>query len=884
MFAALDIRATIDELTKEEKQIVPVGQPTYGFLNRASRSYGIKENWYGDVQVNPKAKILLVSQFDNCDHHEQKDREIVVSHINGRSIMVGPLRNGKEWPDELVTALLYDGPIRLGVSNGEPHAVPVAYDDNIRLALHSILKRCKRDPDFESRKVAQKWGRVKWKQMGNRLRPQLCALITNWLELEGTTTNPERYNAVRATLLEGMEVPGKSLKTLLTESYGQQPEFELINDKATYEVRISEYDNTEGTTMIEHGKLEIANEFTEITYNAIGFGITPSFTNDTMPTGAPNKSRNESVITIDDLKQQGIPGFNDYAGKVKTEKKELTEETLQHIRSLEVVNDAQVREFDAFVLASTDIEPTNSELLAGEGDRVYTQVLKPFREINRPTTMNYWDDETAMIDGFIPLPNREIALAHNLQFTGIKEIATGKFTEYPSHSQPGYVERMNAGVSAVSELFGTRLDLRKVLHNPRDDAQTFASTYFTKMSTKELPQVNINSEAIIKWLQERPDSVKIGKDLVELLSEGIDVHGMDKVKVHLKKESRMKDQLIDLLSPQATDNEMPGTIEEQRIRLIVWQRKGITLIVAAFFLELKENFKRCLRNDVLYADGLTPQQLSAWLNKITVDECTFVEDDLKKQDRQTDMTLIETEMEIYKILGGNPAVVDFWKVVHMRWRARGMQIKFKGDASRLTGQATTALGNVIINLLVHMRLVKELGNQLNCMVALGDDNALMAKVNVTPDQVSKNSARHFNMKSDPHISKDCGTFLRQIIYKNRNGCLESGPDVIRLRRRYEVLNGSGRTSKENVEMRKMSYLCMLGNVGHATDIVKRHDYPIKLEQWYDWELLRHATAIKYRTTEEGVENELSLLLNMIDKNELIVDYKMMFTEAERVKD
>lgn len=38
----------------------------------------------------------------------------------------------------------------------------------------------------------------------------------------------------------------------------------------------------------------------------------------------------------------------------------------------------------------------------------------------------------------------------------------------------------------------------------------------------------------------------------------------------------------------------------------------------------------------------------------------FYENDLSKQDRQTDKPLIEVEMELYKLVGVHPDIVDLW--------------------------------------------------------------------------------------------------------------------------------------------------------------------------------------------------------------------------------
>jgi len=449
-------------------------------------------------------------------------------------------------------------------------------------------------------------------------------------------------------------------------------------------------------------------------------------------------------------------------------------------------------------------------------------------------------------------------------------------TQYPSHSQPAYTKRAGAVMQATTELFGKVLTLRQVEHDPKADALMFAKTYFKKGSAAALPAVGLDTEEIKKWLSNRPDYVKISDDLEDILSSGLDVRGLDRVNIHAKLESRMKD----VLTLEIEDNGMPNTLEEQRMRLIVWQRKGITAIFAPFFKELKENLKRVLRKDVIYVDGLTPQQISSELNKISSKNVVFAEDDLKKQDRQTDETLIATEMEIYKLLGGNSSIINLWKYVHKQWRAKGMGVKFTGNAMRHTGQATTALGNAIVNLVVKMRVVQDLGKKLQLMLVLGDDNIIVTKPPITPEQITLNSARHFNMQSEASVDSVQGGFLRMVVFKSSDGNLQCGPDFVRLRRRYEVTNGVNEANDDNIIARTMSYCSMLGNLKPVRDLVNKNAWPLELSNWYDYLGLVNALAHKYKCSEEFIEGELNNLIHSMDERKVYHHEKLIFTSAD----
>lgn len=128
-----------------------------------------------------------------------------------------------------------------------------------------------------------------------------------------------------------------------------------------------------------------------------------------------------------------------------------------------------------------------------------------------------------------------------------------------------------------------------------------------------------------------------------------------------------------------------------------------------------------MKDKFLYTDGLTPQQISRRLHLVGKVKW-FFENDLTKQDRQTDEHTNKVEFKMYELLGIHPSVLDMWKRVHGVWQFKSNKSVGQSKSQRLTGQATTSLGNVITNLLVHWRFVKRNQNSIKMMLFLGDDN------------------------------------------------------------------------------------------------------------------------------------------------------------------
>lgn len=83
----------------------------------------------------------------------------------------------------------------------------------------------------------------------------------------------------------------------------------------------------------------------------------------------------------------------------------------------------------------------------------------------------------------------------------------------------------------------------------------------------------------------------------------------------------------------------------------------------------------------------------------------FIENDYSKFDRQTDMDVIDVEMKIYENLGMDKQAVKLYRKMHEKWYYWGDDIQGLGFGKRLTGQASTSIGNVIVNMLCMKDLI-----------------------------------------------------------------------------------------------------------------------------------------------------------------------------------
>jgi hypothetical protein len=385
----------------------------------------------------------------------------------------------------------------------------------------------------------------------------------------------------------------------------------------------------------------------------------------------------------------------------------------------------------------------------------------------------------------------------------------------------------------------------------------FADAYFNAgwpklVSNMQQHPVGFDAESIVDWLRDRPDRDEVVKELDKYLDEGFLTNPISDVNVHLKLESLLKDEPV-------THN------QALKARIIVWQAKGITAMFSSPFKELKKRLKTLFRTEILYTDGLQPDEINDFLSKVGTFE-TFMEDDLTKQDSSTDSDTINVEFGIYNLLGARPELLKTWRRVHESWRFKGKNVRGVWQEMRLTGQATTALGNAIVNLSAHWRFVRELQTKLKFMLVLGDDNLVGHDGSFSPGRLRRDIADYYNMKSKAKTNSDVATFCAMVCYKDENNLPRLGPDFVRLRRRYEVPNGVHETNDMNLVMRKMSYCMMLGPLPQVNQLITKYSWPIKPVLWYDPAIILHSLATKYETNDAAISGNLGKLIELLDSD------------------
>nr|QJC19294.1 polyprotein [Phaseolus vulgaris alphaendornavirus 2] len=468
--------------------------------------------------------------------------------------------------------------------------------------------------------------------------------------------------------------------------------------------------------------------------------------------------------------------------------------------------------------------------------------------------MSMWDDTdfTDWNERFAP--KNDVVIKSKATATEMRVTTKYTMVEYPTHSRPVLTKAANQEFNAVSGRLHNITTYRLKKYDLTREVRKFVDMYFDsskrdKLMVYQTQQLTFNDAKVLDWLRDRPDSNKIAEELNNILAEGMQLHPINKLNVHLKLESLLK-------------SEPASNLKQVKARALVWQCKGYCAIFSHVFKEVKVRLKDLLRPEIVYSDGLRADELAARV-RLTTNVKFLLENDLAQQDKQTDHEIIKVEMEIYKLLGVCPHLVDLWKNCHHSWVYKSRTVAGVGDAMRLTGQATTAIGNAITNMLVHRRLVKTLGHNLRLFLVLGDDGLMFTTTWVDTTKLNNELKTNHNMMCKPSLSQTHGVFCCMMAAITDEGNCTLGPDVVRLRRRFECPNGVSEMTPDNVQARCMAYYMMLGATPEVTRAIQQQQLPIQPIKWYDADSIRSATMSKYNMDANQVLNEERLLLGML---------------------
>lgn len=482
--------------------------------------------------------------------------------------------------------------------------------------------------------------------------------------------------------------------------------------------------------------------------------------------------------------------------------------------------------------------------------------------------MVFWSDGDVLDWLDIKFP-KEGRVMSNEWAQRVQEQKKYTLTKYPKYARPVHVKPAFQEHKSIASRLHTVFTVRKTKPPIEKVIKDIFKAYFHEDADKLIKNFMDNKltydpfETMI-WIEQHHSPAKVFKEVKELFAGELFTTPISTINVHQKVEALLKEV-----------DKVIYRWEHQEARIIAWQRYAVAAIFSPVFKLAKKRLQLLFKNTVIYADGKTPAEISAFLRTTRKVKYIF-SNDLSKQDRQTDEHVLAVEFKIYALLGVHEDVLSAWSEVHKDWKYKGKFTKGWRTAMRTTGQATTAIGNVITNMQAHAKFVCENAHNIEFIMVLGDDNSMGFREMPNTKKLRKFIADNFNMMSKDSVD-NVGVFCQFLVYPGTSGYNEMSPDYVRLKNRFEVLNGVGEASVENIAMRAMSYAMTIGDTVEIKDLVIKENWPIKPEKWYNQSDAITAMMEKNDMCEAEIINHYKLLLEMMTKREIHEQTIKVFT-------
>lgn len=478
-------------------------------------------------------------------------------------------------------------------------------------------------------------------------------------------------------------------------------------------------------------------------------------------------------------------------------------------------------------------------------------------------SQDYWDLLNEMQDSTLILPtNKNFMVVSRREPEKVKQSGVLKMEWCPMYSRQSLVHNWTDEFNTVTTRIGTFKKITKVMLKPKDEFNLLKDVYFklgcNRISEKfKLQPVGLDVQESIRWCNEHAFPKKVKESLEELFDSGWERNPINSFKVMSKVESTVK---MDKIS---------RWFNEVNSRNIMFASYAVSAIFSPLFLKLKSRFKDILKFKYTYVDGMTPEQISAKAGMFRNVEY-FVEDDLTKQDKNTIKLIIKTEALVYKFLGLDEKVCDFYLYCHDNWKWYGKGIKGICDAMRLTGQVTTSIGNTITNMIIHTRLILKNKSRVEFAMFLGDDIIIGVNKEINIKGHGTMTKDYFNMISKVKEEKMVGGFLSMIMH-TLNGQPELCPYFERCRHRYSVCNKvfEEEDRDEKIKSRTLSYCYLLGGIKENMKISKDLNINTDVKNWYDVNAAIHANALYTKKSDIEVQESMGNLLLMM-RNRIVV--------------
>jgi len=205
------------------------------------------------------------------------------------------------------------------------------------------------------------------------------------------------------------------------------------------------------------------------------------------------------------------------------------------------------------------------------------------------------------------------------------------------------------------------------------------------------------------------------------------------------------------VKPPLSDKPLKGRIEPQ---VIIYHKKALSSMYSSIFRVLVRRFLSLLRPEIhvnLLKDSV---DIAAFIraNHPFGEGLKYLENDFSKYDKSQDEFVFRLESYVFMQLGMNAKLLERWLQGHTDCSIRSvnMGISLRVRFQRKSGDATTAFGNVLLNVMSVAYAYAPSG--IAWGVFMGDDSLMACRTVANQDSAVQILAEVFNLTAKMYIT------------------------------------------------------------------------------------------------------------------------------------
>jgi len=248
----------------------------------------------------------------------------------------------------------------------------------------------------------------------------------------------------------------------------------------------------------------------------------------------------------------------------------------------------------------------------------------------------------------------------------------------------------------------------------------------------------LESESFLEWTKKaKPDTLVAMRKEMEAMGKAFEEYDVGQYLAMLKSDAK----------PPLSDKPIHEQIAPQ---VIVYHEKVLSAFYSSIFRVIARRFMSLLRPEWLATLRKDVKDVAAFIaaNHPWGEEgLKYLENDFGKFDKSQDRFVFILEAYVFEQLGFNDELLERWLRGHERCniRALSLGLVLHVEWQRKSGDATTALGNVILNMLSVCYAYR--GTVVRWAVFMGDDSVVCSSCVVASRESLDSLAQVFNLSA-----------------------------------------------------------------------------------------------------------------------------------------